>query len=148
MSNLFQRSPAVEGVALDEQEVLFHQTTNRFVLLNPTARSLWGLLAVARTPAELGDALCAHHAVDRAAAMADADRLLAELSARQFVTVANGNAVAAAPAPPAAAPAGAPYHAPALRDLTEDEVLASFQMTAAEISAASCWWVACATGCP
>ena len=41
-----------------------------------------------------------------------------------------------------------PYTAPSVRQVTEEEVLAAFQMTAAEISAASCWWVSCPTGCP
>ena len=41
-----------------------------------------------------------------------------------------------------------PYEPPAVRVLSEDEVLAAFQMTAAEISAASCWWMPCTTGCP
>ena len=41
-----------------------------------------------------------------------------------------------------------PYVAPAIREMTEDEVLGAFQMTAAEISAASCWWTPCASGCP
>jgi hypothetical protein len=42
-----------------------------------------------------------------------------------------------------------PYKAPVIRLLSEDEVLMAFQMTAAEISAASCWWSPC-TGstCP
>jgi len=35
---------------------------------------------------------------------------------------------------------GRPYVAPSIRELTEDEVLAAFQMSAAEISAAGCWW--------
>jgi hypothetical protein len=35
------------------------------------------------------------------------------------------------------------YVAPTLRILNEDEVLAAFQMTAAKISAAGCWWGAC-----
>ena len=32
------------------------------------------------------------------------------------------------------------YQAPSIRELSEDEVLAAFQMSAAEISAAGCWW--------
>jgi hypothetical protein len=32
------------------------------------------------------------------------------------------------------------YEAPTIRELSEDEVLAAFQMSAAEISAAGCWW--------
>jgi len=40
------------------------------------------------------------------------------------------------------------YKAPTIRMLSEDEVLMAFQMTAAEISAASCWWMPCTSGCP
>lgn len=42
---------------------------------------------------------------------------------------------------------GRPYTAPAVRVMTEDEVLAAFQMTAAEISAAGCWWTPAPSGC-
>lgn len=40
------------------------------------------------------------------------------------------------------------YETPVIRELSEDEVLEAFQMTAAEISAASCWWASCPSGCP
>ena len=41
------------------------------------------------------------------------------------------------------------YQPPSVRVLSEDEVLMAFQMTAAEISAASCWWMPCpASQCP
>ena len=42
---------------------------------------------------------------------------------------------------------GHPYQAPIVRVMTEDEVLAAFQMTAAEISAAGCWWTPAPSGC-
>jgi hypothetical protein len=40
------------------------------------------------------------------------------------------------------------YEAPTVTVLDEDELLNIFQMTAAEISVASCWWMPCSTGCP
>jgi hypothetical protein len=40
------------------------------------------------------------------------------------------------------------YEQPSITLLSEDELLKVFQMTAAEISVASCWWNACPTGCP
>jgi hypothetical protein len=41
------------------------------------------------------------------------------------------------------------YEQPSIRVLNEEELLDVFQMTAAEISVASCWWNACASvGCP
>jgi len=40
------------------------------------------------------------------------------------------------------------YERPSIRQLDEDELLNAFQMTAAEISVASCWWAACPSGCP
>ena len=43
---------------------------------------------------------------------------------------------------------GRPYEAPSIREMSEDEVLAAFQMSAAEISAASCWWTTMPSGCP
>ena len=42
----------------------------------------------------------------------------------------------------------APYEAPRITALNEDELLDVFQMSASEISAAACWWIACPAGCP
>ena len=42
---------------------------------------------------------------------------------------------------------GRPYQAPTIRELSEDEVLAAFQMSAAEISAAGCWWTLAPSPC-
>jgi len=39
------------------------------------------------------------------------------------------------------------YETPSLRVMNEEEVLAAFQLTAAQISAASCWWTVQPTGC-
>ena len=41
-----------------------------------------------------------------------------------------------------------PYEKPAVRILDEEELLTVFQMTAAEISVASCWWSLISVGCP
>ena len=41
-----------------------------------------------------------------------------------------------------------PYEAPSITVLDEEELLNVFQMTASEISAASCWWNACPSNCP
>jgi len=41
-----------------------------------------------------------------------------------------------------------PYEQPLITVLNEDELLKMFQLTAAEISVASCWWGSCPTGCP
>ena len=40
------------------------------------------------------------------------------------------------------------YETPSIRILDEEELLKVFQMTAAEISVAACWWGACTAGCP
>jgi hypothetical protein len=40
------------------------------------------------------------------------------------------------------------YEEPTVTVLDEDELLNIFQMTAAEISVASCWWMPCSMGCP
>ena len=40
------------------------------------------------------------------------------------------------------------YEAPRITALDEEELLNIFQMSASEISAASCWWIACPAGCP
>jgi len=35
------------------------------------------------------------------------------------------------------------YQAPSMKVMDESELLVSFQMSAARISAAGCWWAAC-----
>ena len=40
------------------------------------------------------------------------------------------------------------YERPSVTVLEEDELLKVFQLTAAEISVASCWWATCPTACP
>jgi len=41
------------------------------------------------------------------------------------------------------------YERPSIRQLDEDELLNAFQMTAAEISVAACWWGNCpSAACP
>jgi len=40
------------------------------------------------------------------------------------------------------------YERPTITVLDEDELLKVFQVTAAEIAVASCWWGACSGGCP
>ena len=42
----------------------------------------------------------------------------------------------------------AEYAPPSVRELDEEDLLKVFQMTAAEISVALCWWGACTQGCP
>jgi hypothetical protein len=44
--------------------------------------------------------------------------------------------------------ATARYERPSITVMDEEELLKVFQMTAAEISVASCWWASCPTGCP
>jgi len=38
------------------------------------------------------------------------------------------------------------YEAPKITPMDQDEILQAFQMTAAEISAAGCWWTAACPG--
>ena len=44
--------------------------------------------------------------------------------------------------------ATARYERPSITVMDEEELLKVFQLTAAEISVASCWWGSCPTGCP
>ena len=146
MTSLYQRNPSVEGVSLDQQEVLFHPTTNKLILVNPVGCAVWRQIEGACAPDAIADDLRANFSGVPPEAAAQVESFLAHLVALQFARTASsaGASKPAAPQPQTTSP----YHAPALREVTEEEVLASFQMTAAEISAASCWWVNCATGCP
>ncbi len=40
------------------------------------------------------------------------------------------------------------YEAPKITMMDSDDVLRAFQMTAAQISAAGCWWTSACTGSP
>lgn len=40
------------------------------------------------------------------------------------------------------------YEMPTIKSMEQWEVLKAFQMSAAQISAAGCWWVAACTGTP
>jgi hypothetical protein len=40
------------------------------------------------------------------------------------------------------------YQVPKITPMDRDEVLQAFQMSAAQISAAGCWWTATCTGSP
>jgi hypothetical protein len=40
------------------------------------------------------------------------------------------------------------YQVPKITSMDRDEVLQAFQMSAAQISAAGCWWVPACTGTP
>jgi hypothetical protein len=40
------------------------------------------------------------------------------------------------------------YELPRITPMDRDEVLQAFQMTAAQISAAGCWWTSACTGTP
>jgi len=132
--------------------VLYSATTGKFVMLNRSADRLWSELAGGKTEEELVRELCdTYPEIDAGTAGQAVRQTLESLKGLELVTQAEGNGVdRRASASPARTTAGAQegYVSPSVNILAEDDLLKVFQMTAAEISVALCWWGACSAGCP
>src|SRR5574341_2524805 len=147
MSTTFVAAGGLETAPIQDGSVLYHPKSGRYVLLNRTAAFLLTQLSTPRTEDELVRLLgTAFPGIDSVGP--DVSDALEAFSGMELV-VPDGSA-SAAPASPGngngdqARPDG--YERPSIRTLDEDELLKIFQMTAAEISVASCWWIACPSG--
>ena len=151
MDRLYQANPAVESAPLNEEEILFHGATNKFAMLNSTSRFLWKQLSEPKTSSQLAEELCgSFRGASPAQALPDVEEALRLLGSLDLVVepTEGPRPVGAGASRETADGGDASYSAPLVRAMTEDEVLVAFQMTAAEISAAGCWWSACASPCP
>jgi hypothetical protein len=153
MSTTFVATAGLETAPIQDGSVLYDPRTGKFIMLNRSAALLWTELKTPKTEGELVRLLGVTFP-DAATAGQDVGPALERLKAMELV-VCDGETSADAGA--TAAPSGnavdgmdkpAAYERPALRVLDEEELLNIFQMTAAEISVASCWWSACPSGCP
>jgi len=158
MCKTFVATAGLDAAPLQDGSVLYSPKTGKFIMLNRSAAFLFTEMSTPKAEDELNRRL--------SAAFPD----MATGAAQQEVSQALGllkdlDLVRQSDADDADAPAAAPYHAsPAPAEgkgkpkaferatakvLDEDELLKIFQMTAAEISVASCWWGACTVGaCP
>ena len=150
MSITYVATAGLETAPLQDGSVLYNLKTGKFVMLNRSATVIWGALTTPKSASDLssllGDAFVPAPAGDLAA---DVESALSELKALELVASrADRDAVRDASLV-AVSKIENPYASPSIRVLDEEELLNVFQMTAAEISVASCWWGACASpGCP
>ena len=94
------------------------------------------------------DSLCtSYDGLDATAAQRAVAETLGELRRLELVSERTDDGQSTAPAPRGAVDAEE-YASPAVKVLDEEDLLKVFQITAAEISVASCWWGACTAGCP
>ena len=153
MNTTYVATAGLETAPLQDGSVLYNLKTGKFVMLNRSASFLWTELS---SPKSLDDLthrlLAAFPDMSSASAGPDIGKALTELKGLELVASRdNATYPVSAPSDHAAAPnaESAAYESPTIRVLDEEELLNIFQMTAAEISVASCWWSTCASpGCP
>ena len=153
MNTTYVATAGLETAPLQDGSVLYNLKTGKFVMLNRSASFLWTELSSPRTEHDLARRLLAAFPdTPSANAGPDISKALTELKGLELVASRdNATNPVSAPGDHAAAPKAesAAYESPTIRVLDEEELLNIFQMTAAEISVASCWWSACASpGCP
>ena len=153
MSTTFVAAAGSETAPIQDGLILFEPKTGKFIMLNSSAAFLWSELSTPKTEDELASRLSAAFS-GVATAGPDVREALEGLGRLELVvTPAEASGVDAARTAPHGNGHGndgkpASYEAPTLRVLDEEELLNVFQMTAAEISVASCWWSSCPSGCP
>ncbi len=155
MSTTFVATAGLETAPIQDGSVLYDPKTGKFIMLNRSAAFLWTELSTPKTEDELIRLLCVTFPdVDPSGGRQDVSQTLEQLKGLELV-VCNGD-TAGADASTSARPGNGEdgkdkptgYERPSLRVLDEEELLNIFQMTAAELSVASCWWVSCPAGCP
>jgi hypothetical protein len=76
----------VETAPLNEEEILFHPETQKFVMLNETGRFMWGQLSEPRSLEELAQEMCeAFDGVTTEQALPDLEKALRRLEELEFV---------------------------------------------------------------
>jgi hypothetical protein len=150
MRTLFVATEGVETAPLSNGSVVYNLNTGKFIMLNRSAHRVWSALAEPHTEQELVDALGqSYPGIDALLARQAVSDSLRELQRLELAVDRhdNGNPTADALHGSAAEPGG-DFEAPSVKVLSEEDLLRVFQMTAAEISVASCWWGVCSPGCP
>jgi coenzyme PQQ synthesis protein D (PqqD) len=153
MNTSFVATTDLETAPLADGAVLYNAKTGKFVMLNRSAERLWSDLAKARTEDELVRGLCrTYPGIEPLAAQRAVSDTLESLR-RLDLVLARAEGDVGPPASTAEDGRGggdqrADYAPPSVTELGEEDLLKVFQMTAAEISVALCWWGACTRGCP
>lgn len=82
----YSRNLGVESAPLNEEEILFHAETQKFILLNETGRFLWSRLSQPHSPQELALGLCENFtSVTTSQALVDVEKILRRLEELEFV---------------------------------------------------------------
>ena len=142
------RNSAVDVAPMKNECVLFQPQTNQFCLLNVTATFIWNQLERPNTVSELGQTLCDHYeGVSFTDAVLDAEHTVSNLLSLNCLTsIEMASLTVSGPSvdeklahPPITREKEArpKYEAPQTKVLTEQEVLSSFQVTAA---GTAMWW--------
>jgi Coenzyme PQQ synthesis protein D (PqqD) len=151
MRTLFVATAGLETAPLADGCVVYNLKTGKFVMLNRSANRIWGALTRPLAEQDLADVLRASYAgLDAPSAAKAVSQALVELQRHELVAERGGDAAVARPQgePGKAVEADGAYAPPSVKLLDEEDLLKVFQITAAEISVASCWWGACSVGCP
>lgn len=156
MSTTFVATAGLETAPLQDGAVLYNVKTGKFVMLNRTASCLWSELSTPKTEDELIGRLGATFSGAALPAVAQGvGQAIETLQELELVSSKESSDQGDAPAVGSDAKSGhgndepAAYEQPSIRVLNEEELLDIFQLTAAEISVASCWWGSCASNlCP
>lgn len=151
MSTSFVAATDVEVAPLADGAVLYSPKSGKFVMLNGSAERLWSQLSEARTEDRLVAGLCRTYPdVETVAAQQAVSQTLESLRQLDLVLpAADFDRGAVAVEEGGGGPKGTDYVPPSVRVLDEEDLLKVFQMTAAEISVAACWWSVCPSrSCP
>jgi hypothetical protein len=118
-------------------------------MLNRSANRLWGALTQPLPRQDLVDTLRAFYpGLDTLSADEAVSEALSELQRLELVGERRDDGDGTTDLRLAGGPADDEYAPPSVKVLDEDDLLKIFQVTAAEISVAGCWWGACSVGCP
>jgi hypothetical protein len=140
----------METAPLANGSVVYNLKTGKFIMLNRSANRIWNALTRPLALQDLVDTLLAcYPGLNAPLAGRAVSEALVELQRFELVGERrddSGND--GAKFSPAQEPADDDYAPPSVKVLDEEDLLKVFQITAAEISVASCWWGACSVGCP
>jgi hypothetical protein len=154
MRTLFVATAGLETAPLADGAVLYNFKTGKFVMLNRSADRLWNELSKARTEDELVRGLCRTYPdIETPTARDAVSQTLESLRRLDLVLTQPVEGDVDRPASAAGDGEGSrdrrtDFTPPSVTVLGEEDLLKVFQMTAAEISVALCWWGACSSGCP
>jgi hypothetical protein len=154
MGTLFTATAGLETAPLADGAVLYNLKTGKFIMLNGSADRLWSELSKPKTEDELVQGLCqAYPDIATPTARQAVSQALESLQRLDLVLAQPEGSDVDRPAWAKGDTGGGrdqrtDYAPPSVSVLDEEDLLKVFQMTAAEISVAGCWWNACSAGCP